>query len=334
VLAWVIGAGGLLGSSVRTALGARVSRFALWADEGPIPWDDEAALGPALQSRTSCFLAEAVARGQDGWAVLWCGGASVVASGPREVAADLSAWERFLGALDHGLEAGPRVKAPPGHVLLASSAGGVWAGHVGAAITESTPACPISDYGFGHLAREKALAAFGLKRPAVRTAAVRLSNLYGPGQRLDKRQGLVSQIARSLILRRPIHVYVPLDTVRDYLFAADAGQGMADVLERLARAPDVGSRPLLKILASEQETSIAALLATFRQVTRRRVAVVAGLSPVGQRQPLRLRFRSEVWTSVGRGHRTPLPEGVARVYHHLLREFGRGTLSVAAASLR
>jgi UDP-glucose 4-epimerase len=326
VLAWVIGSGGLLGSNVRAALDGRSSRVARFDGGSRIPWADEADLESTFRNQASRFLADASARGREGWAVLWCGGAAVVASGQREVSADRSAWECFLNAFDRALGANPQAAMLSGHVVLASSAGGIWAGHVGAPITESTPARPISDYGAGQLAREQALAVFSRRRPAVRTAAVRLSNLYGPGQRLDKPQGLVSQIARSLIRRRPIHIYVPLDTVRDYLFASDAGQGMADVLERLAQAPDAPSGPLLKILASEQEISVGGLLAVFRQVARRRVAVVAGLSPVGQRQPLRLRFRSEVWTSAGRHHRTPLLEGVAQVYRHLLEKLGQGTL--------
>ena len=327
----MIGAGGLLGSNVRAALETRPSRCARFEGGGPIPWDDETALGPALHSLTAGFLAEAVGRGHEGWAVLWCGGASVVASGTREVAADRSAWERFLGALGRGLEGNPQAAARFGHVVVASSAGGIWAGHGGPAITESTPVRPISDYGFGQLAREETLTGFAAKRPALRTAVVRLTNLYGPGQRLDKPQGLVSQIARSLIQRRPIHIYVPLDTVRDYLYAADAGRGMADVLERLARSPDAGPRPLLKVLASEQDTSVGGLLAIFRLITRRRAAVIAGPSPIGWRQPLRLRFRSEVWTSVGRSYRTPLPEGVAQVYRDLLGQFSRGAMAPPVA---
>jgi UDP-glucose 4-epimerase len=136
----------------------------------------------------------------------------------------------------------------------------------------------------------------------------------------------VSQIARASIHRRPLSIYVPLDTMRDYLFAADAGHGMADVLERLAQSPEAGGAPLVKILASEEETSVGALLAIFQRMTRRRVPVIAGLSPLGRLQPLCLRFRSEVWSSAGRSHRTPLPEGVARIHRHQLELLTRGLL--------
>jgi UDP-glucose 4-epimerase len=326
VRVWVVGARGLLGSSVREALAARPGSTATFVDDQSIPWSEGPALGPALRSRAARFLAESVAAGPRGWAVLWCGGAAVVASEAREVAVDGQAFELFLAGLEASLDANPAAAGSPGHVLLASSAGGLWAGYAGPPITESTPVCPLSDYGFGHLAREDALAAFAARRHTVRTATVRLSNLYGTAQRLDKPQGLVSQIARSSIHRRPVRIYVPLDTVRDYLFAADAGRGMVDVLERLAQSPETGPRPLVKILASEEETSVGGLLAVFRRVTRRKVAVVAGLSPLGRLQPLRLRFRSEVWTAAGRSLRTPLTEGVARVHRHQLELFTRGAL--------
>jgi len=329
VLVWVLGAGGLLGSSVRDALAARPRSATVFLDPERISWSS-AGLALTLRSRAERFLAESVARGREGWAVLWCAGETVVASRATEVAADREAFAGFLAGLHASLDASPRAAASPGHVLLASSAGGIWAGHTGPPITESTAVRPLSDYGVGHLAREDALAAFAGRRPTVRTAAVRLSNLYGPAQRLDKPQGLVSQIARALVHRRPVRIYVPLDTVRDYLFAEDAGRGMADVLERLGRSPETGLRPLVKILASEEETSVGGLLAVFRRVTRRRVAVIAGLSPVGRLQPMRLRFRSEVWTSAGRSLRTPLPEGVARIHRHLLDQFIRGGLPPTA----
>jgi UDP-glucose 4-epimerase len=316
---------------VRAALDERGGRFARFAAGPRLPWSDADALGPAFDEQLARFLAEAGARAE-GWAVLFCAGASVVASGRREVDADLAAFTRFLDGLARTLAASGGAPARRGFVLLASSAGGVWAGHRGPAIGESTPPCPIADYGRGQLAREEALAAFGARIPGIRSAAVRLSNLYGPGQRLDKPQGLVSQIARAVILRQPVHIYVPFDTVRDYLFAADAGRGMADVLERLAQSPEEGPRPLLKLLASEQDTTVGGLLNVFRLVTRRRVPVVAGLSPLGLRQPLRLRFRSEVWTSAGRGRSTPLLEGVARVHRDLLARHARGELGPARAA--
>ena len=323
MLAWTVGAGGLLGSSVRAALEAR-DGIAEFDAQTKLPWGSDGDLADALATLGPRFLREATAQG--GWAVVWCAGATVVASPAGAVDRDVQAFTLFLGALGAALAANPAAASLPGHLVLASSAGGVWGGHTGAPIAEATPVLALSDYGRGHLRREAALAAFVTGHPAVRAAVVRLSNLYGPGQRLDKPQGLVSHIARSLIHRRPVHIYVSLDTVRDYLLADDAGHGVVDVLGLLRRMPDPPPEPVVKILASETETSVGALLAVFRRVTRQRVAVTAGLSPLGRLQPASLRFRSGVWTEAGARGRTPLAEGVAQVYRRYLARFASGGL--------
>jgi len=323
VLVWVVGRGGLLGSSV-TAAAAR-SGARVFAPTHELPWHSTEALARAFATDAASFLRDA-ADGDGRWAVLWCAGKAVVASPAEEVAADVAAWDAFLLALESALAEVREPGSLEGHLLLASSAGGVWAGHLGGAITESTAPRAIAEYGRGHLRREALLAGVARRQPSLRSAIVRFSNLYGPGQRLDKPQGLVSQVSRAIIQRRPVHVYVPLDTVRDYLYATDAGTGFVEVLELLTQTTGKGGPPLVKLLASEEEVSVGGLLALFRQLTRRRVAVVAGVSAVGRLQPSRLRFRSEVWARAGRARRTPLREGVFRVYRHQLDLFTRGQL--------
>jgi UDP-glucose 4-epimerase len=326
--AWVIGGGGLLGSSVRRALYGR-GDASLFEPGQPLPWLRPEQLGAAMAASATRFLDEAASEPR--WAVVWCAGSAVVASPAREVAVDVSAWALFLDVLRAALDANREAAGRPGCLVLASSAGGVWGGHRGSPIDEQTPVVPISDYGQGHLERERALGRFTSERPGVRSAVVRLSNLYGPDQRLDKPQGLISHVARSVIHRRPIQVYVSLDTVRDYLFAPDAGRGMGDVIDRLLENAPATARPVVKILASEEEISIGGLLALFRRVTRRPVAVTAGLRPVGRLQPFHLSFRSTVWPEVGRGARTPLLHGVAVVFRRQLEQYASGTLPAPPA---
>ena len=325
---WVIGAGGLLGSSVRRALHGR-GRASMFEPGQPLPWLCPEQLRAAMAASATRFLEETASEPR--WAVVWCAGSAVVASPAGEVAADVSVWALFLDVLRAALDANRGAAGRPGCLLLASSAGGVWGGHRGSPIGEQTPVVPISDYGKGHLARERALECFASERLGVRTAVVRLSNLYGPDQRLDKPQGLISHVARSVIHRRPIQVYVSLDTVRDYLFAPDAGQGIGEVIDRLLENAPAPARPVVKILASEEEISIGGLLALFRRVTRRPVAVTAGLRSVARLQPLHLRFRSTVWPEVGRSARTPLLHGVAVVFRRQLEQYTSGTLPAPPA---
>ena len=94
-------------------------------------------------------------------------------------------------------------------------------GHPEPPFTEHTEPAPISPYGRAKLRSEEIATAF-----AVRTSTAllvgRLANLYGPGQNLDKPQGLISQLCRAQLTRQPLSVSVPLDTMRDYLFVDDA----------------------------------------------------------------------------------------------------------------
>ena len=64
----------------------------------------------------------------------------------------------------------------------------------------------------------------------------RIANLYGPGQDPTKAQGLVSQLCRAHLERRPTSIYVSLDTARDYLFVDDAARLVLGATERAARA--------------------------------------------------------------------------------------------------
>jgi len=318
-LAWVVGAGGLLGSHVLRAVSSDSAFRPFAPPGGRLPWGDAAGLDEAFAAGARAFLRTARQETCDGWAVLWCAGAGVVASPPEELEADRRGWERFLAALGEALDAAsPRLE---GRLLLSSSAGGVWGGSTERPITEETPPRPLSAYGEMHLARERALAAFVARRAGVRAVVVRLTNLYGPGQRLDKPQGLISHVSRSVLLRRPVHLYVPLDTVRDYLFAEDAGPA---VLAALGTA--TGGTPGLRLVASEEPTTVAEILAAFHRVTRRRVAVVSGMHSAAALQPSHLTFRS---TGGGRGgsrRRTPLLEGIARVHRHHLALLARGQL--------
>ena len=143
----------------------------------------------------------------------------------------------------------------------------------------------------------------------------RFSNLYGPGQSLSKAQGLISHVGRAALRREPVSLYVPLDTIRDYLFAADAGRMAVDALERLERERRGAvrdTRVVTKIFASEVETTVASVLGAWRQSLRRPLRVALASDPAGSLQPRILSFRSRVWPEV-RGRPTLLPLGVEAV---------------------
>jgi UDP-glucose 4-epimerase len=320
-LAWIVGSGGLLGAEVRRAAAGKAGLRCFDAPGGRLPWGDPPALRPAFAAAASEFLRAAREGDCEEASVFWCAGTGVVASPAFDLDADRQAWRTFLMELGAALDAPHPGRRLVVKVLLASSAGGVWGGATERPVTEATPPHPISAYGEAQLARERELAAFTAERPGTSAVIARLSNLYGPGQRLDKPQGLISHISRSVLLRRPVHLYVPLDTVRDYLFTEDAAHA---ILETLSQAP-AGGVPRLRLLASEKATTIAEVLAVFHRLTRHRVAVVSGLHPVASLQPRILSFRSQERGAASRPP-TPLLEGVARVYRHQLALLAQGRL--------
>jgi UDP-glucose 4-epimerase len=227
------------------------------------------------------------------------------------------------------MSAESRLMALPGYVVLASSAGGVYGGSLVCPITEGTDPAPISDYGRAKLEQERMLCSWASRRtPSVGILVARFANLYGPGQRLDKPQGLISHLSRCLIFNAPVHVYVSLDTIRDYLFAEDAGRQLVAGLRRLACESRGQPVQVTKIYASEREISIAGLLGIFRRISRRRLRVICGLHPGSALQPRRLQFRSRVWRrSDDEGERPiELVEGIHQVYRDQLALFRRGLL--------
>jgi UDP-glucose 4-epimerase len=313
-LSWVIGAGGLLGTSVIPALAARGP---MWSAGLSVPWATPTATD-TLAAAATRFVYEA-----DGgpWQIVWCAGAGVTGSTPADLAQEAAVFEGFL---QHVAHLRPN---PDGAVFLASSAGGVYAGSVGAPFTESVAAVPISPYGHAKIVLESSLQQFS-ELSGIAVLVGRISNLYGPNQNLGKAQGLISQMCRSHLLRQPLSIYVPLDTVRDYLFASDCGEMIADGLVRLRRETNAsGPAAHLKILASQQGVTIGFLIAELRRIFKRSPRITYGSSATSKFQVRDLRMSSEKWPEIDRRELTPLPAGIKKTVDGLMRSLQRAQLA-------
>lgn len=310
---WVIGAGGLLGSAVCRQL-TQDDRVVLTQD---VPWGAPAGSLAALEAGIERLLALGPR-----WRVLWCAGAGVIGTGQDQLDEEV---EVLTGFLDRLLVAVAGREDLAGALFVASSAGGVYAGSTGPPFTELTEPRPISPYGEAKLRSEQLAGAFG-RASGVPTFVGRIANLYGPGQDTTKPQGLISQLCRAHLVRQPLSIYVPLDTARDYLFVDDAARMVLAGLEQVVRERPDGSR--VKILASQRPTSVAAILAELRRVTKRRPQVVLGDSPTARYQVRDLRFRSLVWPTVDTCVRTTLAAGILATLESLGAELRAGRLAL------
>ena len=216
---WLIGRG-MLGRAVSRNIGNR----SLWTSSRVMPWGDAGSVASAFQNDARNFFAQLDPF--DSWEVVWCAGAGVVGTSVEHFTLEIEALASLLSALD--------LLAPcAGRLFLASSVGAVHAGSASAPFTELSACLPLSEYGFARVEQEKLVQAW--VRSGHRAVIGRITNLYGPGQKLSKPQGLVSQICKSFLLRQPITLYVSLKRSHsEFWNEHHAGQSFADVLARSA----------------------------------------------------------------------------------------------------
>ncbi|WJL95103.1 NAD-dependent epimerase/dehydratase family protein [Microbacterium sp. ET2] len=290
---WIIGRG-LLGRAI-----ARVHDDEAFATL--IPWAEPDSAVQAMSDGLSSF-----AEGDDDLEIYWSAGRGVTSTPAEQLEIEVDVFRRFLLA----------IMALPPHrrarltFFLASSVGGAYAGSGSPPFTEATPTSPLSNYGRAKLQMEQLLTD-ATSQGGWRSFIGRITNIYGAGQDLTKAQGLISALIRGHLNGQPIPVYVPLDTLRDYIYEDDCAAVVAAAMRR-TRAVDAGST-VVKIIGTMRAVSIGALLAELTRLRRRRGPIVLGGGDA-RGQSLDLRVKSIVWPELDGLVRTTLPEGLSRVY--------------------
>ena len=291
---WIIGAGGLFGSALVRAsedpfIGSR------------IPWTDIDAASDALE-RT---LADFAQHTSGDWCIAWAAGYATTSSSQREADRERELFERFTRMLTK------RTPSGRGVFLLTSSAGGVYAGSTNPPFTSASAPHPLGIYGRLKLAQEHLANAMNASFPVV---TVRLSNLYGPGQDLGKLQGVISRVALAAITREPITMFVPLDTMRDYVFTDDAAIRALHWASVALRTQASATR----VVASGQPETLGRILGLMHDITRVRIPVASGVHASADAQARDLRLTPDLDSAIINLPLTPLPVGMKQVYLDLL----------------
>ena len=308
MIVWIVGAGGLFGSSLVRARAER-RRFV----STPVPWGDVSAASAVLQADLEHFAS--LTDGDD-WAVVWAAGAGGVGTTRTALDAEAELVRRFAAAV--------REKRPVGRgALFLSSSAGMYAGSAAPPFDERTEPRPLNAYGAVKLLQEEQVTRE--LAGSVPVVVGRISTLYGPGQNLDKAQGLVTRLCLQAAMRRPIRVFVPMDTLRDYLFVDDAASMTFGLLtDAVARQP---ADPQLRVIAAGQATSVAELVALVQRVSRTRIGVVHAPMPANGQHVIDLRLRTRHPAPPGVTSRTLLATGVRRVYDDIMRQTALGALA-------
>lgn len=310
-LAWVLGRGGMLGSHVEAEM--RLSGVDVWQPTAPVHWGDSAAATADLERLRRRFLSA----GRDrNWQVLWCAGAGVTATTPAQLSEEVQVFADFIAGLASS-------EAGTGSLFLASSAGGVYAGANNPPFDENATPRALAPYGEAKLAMERLVAEW-TQKSGGRALVGRLANLYGPGQDIRKPQGLISQLLRSHLQRRPLQIYVPLDTIRDYMYVGDASRLVVSAMSRLMDARRSGV--VVKVIASWRGTTVGSVIGELHRVLRRRPPIVLGTSPITRLQARDLRLRSVKWADLDHAPITPFPVGIHATLMDLMQQQQRGSL--------
>lgn len=296
----VVGSG-LLGGALR-----RVGAGAVVGLRG-VPWDSP--VDATLHLRRELRVHAAT----KGWRIAWTAGAGVVGS-------DASSLRRETEYLAVALDEIARTATSPGRFFLASSAGGVHGAGSSQIITENTTPAPTSDYGRNKLLQESLVAAWATTTGHDALIG-RISNLYGPGQKLRKQQGLITQALWRCLLALPIELAVPEETQRDYLFVDDAA---ARIIAWLQGPPAGGST--VKLLAAGKSVTISRLLHVVHATSGIQPRVIRRSNLASVLQPLHLRFRSKALTTLDHGRGRSIEVGVKQTWIDLVLQHARGEL--------
>lgn len=300
MILWVIGAGGLFGSAIVRA--ARERRWRIFSGSA-IKWSD-----PAETVRTIQDDARRLARGLgygDAWGIVWAAGQATTVSGQHEADKELSVFTQCLMSIK--MELGAR---PDGAFLLASSAGGVYAGSDDPPFSSLSRPNPVGVY--GNLKLEQEIACCEVLAGDMRVVITRIANIYGPGQNMDKLQGLVSRLALSAVTKQTLTMFVPLDALRDYIYVEDAARVSLQWLSESAEEIQI------RIVASGSAFSLAFVIAQMNAIAHIKIPIALGMHPSSSVQPHDLRLRPDWPSRAPQPPLTPLPTGMRRVFESIL----------------
>jgi UDP-glucose 4-epimerase len=146
-------------------------------------------------------------------------------------------------------------------VFLASSGGAVYDTGVEPPYREDSPTARSSAYAALKLDIEEAFLD-GASAGSQRTV-LRLSNVYGPGQRLGSGQGVVGHWLQAMVGDRPVRLFGDPATIRDYVYIDDVAAAFLRAHGAAAPLPSIVN------VGSGEPTSLEELLKLVLQAADR-----------------------------------------------------------------
>lgn len=143
-------------------------------------------------------------------------------------------------------------KACGAHTFVFASSGGAIYGEAPRPTPEGHPGAPMSPYGAAKACAELYLETFA-RASSLRCVALRLANVYGPGQDVNGEAGVVAIFAQALLHGRAPMVFGDGQQSRDYVYVGDVAKavGLALSAQSACGPYNIGtgiSTPLTELL--------------------------------------------------------------------------------------
>ena len=179
-------------------------------------------------------------------------------------------------------------------------------------VREDAPTFPQSFYGVGKLASEHYLRLY--EQYGIRSTALRLFNVYGPGQNMaNLRQGMVSIFLAMLLDKGHIHVKGSPDRYRDFVYIDDVVRAFLLCLEKESSCAAV-----LNIGGSGRAT-VGQLIGCLQEAHGKNVSVEYSGSTAGDIHGIHADGAAAA-TKLGYTPQVSLQEGLRRMYQWYAQE--------------
>jgi UDP-glucose 4-epimerase len=290
----VVGASGFMGRHIASSLrssGVEVVGVTSTGGEGAISLREGVALVPEFD------------------AIVYAAGV-VMPGSPQSYLEALSLEATPLASL----LANCRDDRPPRLVLL-STAGAIYGPKPpDATIVESTLPSPRSVYGLSRMMLEQ-MSAMEHYRGRVRLSVLRLSNVYGPGQRVGGPSSLIRTLLASASTGAPFSLLGGGEQRKDFVFVEDVVRAVSMTVRSSVAESEA---PLVLNIASGVLTSVLEAVAVVERVTGRSITIERRPSRAGDVAQGHFDI-STAERLIGWGPSVSLEEGVARCWAALSR---------------
>ena len=250
----VFGKNGLIGKSIVDSL--KRSNQTVFSNSR-IDWGNKEIVAEQIRDSVASFFDTT---NDENWVIFWFAGKGGFSVPQEQFDFDEGNFRCLLETVEEHLK-------HPGLVVLSSSAGALYSSNSDLRFDETSSIDPNSSYGKMKMRQEEALSAFST-RTGCPSLVTRISTVYGPGSDFKNGYGLINHLCLADITRTPLEVFVPLETSRNYIYSADAGE----MVVRFALSYHNGENKMqIRNVVAPSSASIAEIVSTCSKIFKRKV---------------------------------------------------------------